>query len=119
MARIMDTLFEHYQIRLLGFDVIWAEPDTSSGFTVLQKLSKNELKGDAQFATTVNSLAKRLDYDAIFAQALENRPVVLGYYFNSNQDATEIGTLPEPIFVKEDLVGRQTQFALRKGYGET
>ena len=117
MARIMDTLFEHYQIRLLGFDVIWAEPDTSSGFTVLQKLSKNELKGDAQFATTVNSLAKRLDYDAIFAQALENRPVVLGYYFNSNQDATEVGTLPEPIFVKKDLAGRQTQLALRKGYG--
>ena len=117
MARIMDTLFEHYQIRLLGFDVIWAEPDTSSGFTVLQKLTKNELKGDAQFATTVNSLAKRLDYDAIFAQSLENRPVVLGYYFNSNQDATEVGTLPDPIFVKEDLAGRQTQLALRKGYG--
>lgn len=117
MARIMDILFEHYQIRLLGFDVIWAEPDTSSGFTVLQKLTKNELKGDAQFATTVNSLAKRLDYDAIFAQSLENRPVVLGYYFNSNQDATEIGALPEPIFTKDDLAGRQTQFALRKGYG--
>ncbi len=117
MAGIIDTLFEHYQIRLLGFDVIWAEPDTSSGFAVLQQLSKNELKGDAQFASTVNSLAKRLDYDAIFAQALENRPVVLGYYFNSNQDATEIGTLPEPLFVKDDLAGRQTQFALRKGYG--
>jgi adenylate cyclase len=117
MARIMDTLFEHYQIRLLGFDVIWAEPDTSSGFTVLQKLSKTELKGDAQFAATVNSLAKRLDYDAIFAQSLENRPVVLGYYFNSNQDATEIGLLPEPIFLKDDLAGRQTQFAVRKGYG--
>jgi adenylate cyclase len=73
MARIMDTLFEHYQIRLLGFDVIWAEPDTSSGFTVLQKLTKNELKGDTQFAATDNSLAKRLDYDAIFAQSLENR----------------------------------------------
>ena len=117
MARIMNTLFEHYQIRLLGFDVIWAEPDTSSGFTVLQKLTKNELKGDTQFATTVNSLAKRLDYDAIFAQSLENRPVVLGYYFNSNQDATEIGSLPEPIFMKEDLAGRQTQFAQRKGFG--
>ena len=117
MAQIMDTLYEHYQIRLLGFDVIWAEPDTSSGFTVLQKLAKTELKGDAQFATTVNSLAKRLDYDAIFAQSLENRPVVLGYYFNSNQDATEIGTLPEPIFFKDDLAGRQTQFAVRKGYG--
>ncbi len=117
MARIIDTLFEHYQIRVLGFDVIWAEPDTSSGFTVLQQLSKNELKGDAQFATTVQSLAKRLDYDAIFAQALENRPVVLGYYFNSNADATEIGTLPEPLFVKDDLAGRQSQFALRKGYG--
>ena len=117
MARIMNTLFEHYQIRLLGFDVIWAEPDTSSGFTVLQKLTKNELKGDTQFATTVDSLAKRLDYDAIFAQSLENRPVVLGYYFNSNQDATEIGSLPEPIFMKEDLAGRQTQFAQRKGFG--
>lgn len=117
MAQIMDTLFERYQIKQLGFDVIWAEPDNSSGLGTLQKLAKTTLKGDEGFAAAINKIAPRLDYDKVFAKSLEDRPVVLGYYFNSNEDATQIGTLPDPLFFKEDLANREQDFAYRKGYG--
>ena len=117
MAHIMTALFERYQIKQLGFDVIWAEPDNSSGLGTLRKLAQNELKGDENFASAVNKIAPRLDYDKVFANSIQDRPVVLGYYFSSNEDATQIGTLPDPLFFKEDLADRAPDFAYRKGYG--
>ena len=117
MARIMDRLFEDYQIKQLGFDVIWAEPDNSSGLRTLQSLAKTTLKGDESFSAAINKIAPKLDYDKTFAKSLEDRPVVLGYYFNSNEDATQIGALPDPLFFKDDLVNRQQDFSYRKGYG--
>lgn len=117
MAKIMDTLFDKYQIKQLGFDVIWAEPDNSSGLSTLQKLSTTNLKGDENFAQAIAKIAPKLDFDKLFAKSLEDRPVVLGYYFNSNEDATEVGALPDPLFFKEDLVNREQDFAYRKGYG--
>ena len=117
MAKIMDLLFDKYQIKLLGFDVIWAEPDTSSGLGILKRLAKEDLRGSPEFGQAVDRLAPKLDFDKIFANSLRDRPVVLGYYFNSNKDATEIGALPDPIFFKDDLAYREKYFSLRKGYG--
>ncbi|MCP2937546.1 CHASE2 domain-containing protein, partial [Salmonella enterica subsp. enterica serovar Typhimurium] len=31
LATLMDKLFDHYGVMLLGIDVVFAEPDTSSG----------------------------------------------------------------------------------------
>ena len=81
MAQIMDTLFERYQIKQLGFDVIWAEPDNSSGLGTLQKLAKTTLKGDESFSAAINKIAPGLDYDKVFAKSLEDRPVVFGLLF--------------------------------------
>ena len=117
MAKIMDVLFDTYQIKSLGFDVIWAEPDTSSGLGILKRLAKEDLKGSPEFSQAVERLAPKLDFDKIFANSLRDRPIVLGYYFNSNKDATEIGALPDPIFFKDDLANREKYFSLRKGYG--
>jgi len=117
MAQIMDVLFDKYQIKSLGFDVIWAEPDTSSGLGILKRLAKEDLKGLPEFGQAVERLAPKLDFDKIFANSLRDRPIVLGYYFNSNKDATEIGALPDPIFFKDDLANREKYFSLRKGFG--
>ena len=35
LALLMDKLFNHYGIRLVGFDVVFAEPDDSSGLKTL------------------------------------------------------------------------------------
>jgi adenylate cyclase len=39
MARLMDKLFDQYHVALVGFDVVWAERDTSSGMDVLDALA--------------------------------------------------------------------------------
>src|SRR5512135_296695 len=49
MAALMDELFDHYGIAVAGFDVVFAERDTSSGLNMLRELGHNELKGVSQF----------------------------------------------------------------------
>ena len=94
MASLVNGLFEHYQIRLLGFDIVMAEPDISSGLGSLDALGKNELKDDVQFQQAVKRLRPKLDYDQLFAASLYGRPTILGYYL-SNEGSTS-GTLPPP-----------------------
>jgi adenylate cyclase len=97
MASLTESLFGKYQIVLLGFDVVFAEPDDSSGLKQLQALAQNELRQDAGFVTQLAQLASALDYDRLFAKSLLNRPVVMGYYFSSDQGGRTSGELPQPV----------------------
>ena len=81
MALLLDKLFDHYQIAVVGFDVVFAESDNSSGLRVLEKLGESEFKGVPQFQTALTQLKPRLDYDQLFAQSMKDRAVVLGYTF--------------------------------------
>jgi adenylate cyclase len=102
---------------LIGFDVVFAEPDESSGLPVLEKLAKTRLKDVGPFQSALKELRPGLDYDAIFVNFLRGRPVVLGYYFNSNDDAVESGALPEPVLPPGTFGNRKIRFAIWKGYG--
>jgi len=44
MARIIDKLFDKYQIGVVGFDVVFAESDYSSGIRALDEMAKKEAK---------------------------------------------------------------------------
>ena len=74
---------------IVGFDVVFAERDDSSGIDVLDELAKKELQAGraASSRRSTRSCAPSLDYDGLFAKAIKGRPVVLGYYFNSEEDA--------------------------------
>ncbi|MBP9713025.1 MAG: adenylate/guanylate cyclase domain-containing protein [Sterolibacterium sp.] len=103
MAALMGQLFEHYQIRLVGFDVVFAEPDDSSGMGQLDALSRKELRADREFLSAYRSLRPGLDYDARFAQALRGRPVILGYYLSNRADDPGSGALPTPVLAAGQL----------------
>src|SRR5438045_5813213 len=66
MADLVNSLFERYRIALLGFDVIWAEPDTSSGIAALDALAQKDLKQIAGFQDAYLKLRPRLDNDGLF-----------------------------------------------------
>ena len=76
MALLLDKLFDHYEIAIVGFDVVFAERDESSGLKVLQQLAQKELKDVAGFQSTLKQLQPQLDYDDIFASHMRNRAVV-------------------------------------------
>ncbi len=117
LAVLMEKLFEKYGVSIIGFDVVFAEPDERSGLKVLDQLAKSDLRDIPQFRSTLEGMRSRLDYDGLFAKSLSQRPVVLGYYFNSNADATESGVLPEPVLPKGTFASRDIKFAQLKGYG--
>ncbi|SAK78119.1 periplasmic sensor signal transduction histidine kinase [Caballeronia hypogeia] len=95
MAELVNALFGRERIAVLGFDLVFAEADASSGLAVLDELARGALSDNAAYRDALAQLAPRLDYDRRFADALAGHPVVLGYYF-SNQDASS-GAIPAPL----------------------
>ena len=117
IALIVDSLFDHYKIDTLGFDVVFAEKDESSGYKNLQLMQQQYLKYDANFASALATIKPKLDYDQIFADSLKNRKIVLGYYFQSNGDTNHIGALPPAIFSKDSFEDAHISAIDATGYG--
>jgi adenylate cyclase len=113
MAKLVDRLVGHYHAAAVGFDVSFPEPDTSSGYAVLERLAQRELKGVPALARELGALKPALDYDGLFAKSLQGRPVVLGY--NVADDMVK-GVLPKPLFTLEDLNGRELVAYRASGY---
>ena len=117
LGALTDELFGRQQIALLGFDVVFAEGDDSSGLKRLNELARNELRDQAGFVEKLQQLQGLLDYDAAFAKSLETRPVVLGYYFTSDRDGHSSGVLPTPVMSQGALQGRTVRFTSWNGFG--
>ncbi len=117
IAALLKKLFDEYGIAIAGFDVVFAEPDESSGLPVLDKLAKGRLKDIGPFQSALNELRPELDYDGILAKTMKGRPIVLGYYFNSEESAVQSGAIPEPVLPKGTFQGRNISFTTWKGYG--
>ncbi len=117
VAQLTDQLLGNYQAALIGFDVVFAEPDESSGLKRLRQLAQAELRDAPGFAEKINALQASLDYDAAFAAAIARKPVVLGYYFTSDRDGRSSGTLPAPVMGRDSLHGRPIKFTSWNGFG--
>ncbi|MEE7625063.1 adenylate/guanylate cyclase domain-containing protein [Methylobacter sp. Wu8] len=104
LAYLVDMLFDYYNIKLLGFDVVFSEPDTSGGVELLEKLASGPLQKDADFLLALETVRPQLSYDDMFAKSLETRPVVLGYFTSHITEKTpEIGILPRPLAAADGL----------------
>ncbi len=119
MAKLTNQLFDGYGIFLVGFDIVFAEEDKSSGLHILNKLADNELNDQKEFIQRVTELAKELDYDQLFLDSLSNRRVVLGYYFNSasgEEGKLVSGKLPQPVYSAEEFEGINIKARSATGY---
>jgi len=81
LSMLLDKLFDQYSVAAVGFDVVFAEPDTSSGLDALKQLAQRDLSGNRAFQAAFQQIAPDLDFDGRFARALADRPVSLGFYF--------------------------------------
>lgn len=116
LAAMLEQLFSRYQVAVLGFDVVFAEKDDSSGLKTLERLSRDEMKEIPQFQSRLAQLRPQLDHDHLFAKALAERPVVLGYYFTNFQDSIS-GSLPDPAFPAGTFKHSSSTFVNASGYG--
>ncbi|MFN7154994.1 MAG: CHASE2 domain-containing protein [Acidovorax sp.] len=117
MAAFSLELFERQQVAVVGFDVIFAEADGSSGLGNLQRLARGALKSQPGFADLLAQLEPSLDYDALFAQSLTGRAAVLGFYLTSDREGRTRGTLPSPALQTDQLRGLPLRATSWNGYG--
>lgn len=116
LAYLVDMLFDYYQIKLLGFDVVFSEPDTSAGVELLEQLASGPLQNNTEFLSTLETMRPQLSYDALFAKSLQNRPVVLAYFTSPIAEKTpEIGALP-PALAKASEHPFSSLLAKEKSY---
>ena len=120
LAVIVNNLFDVYQADVVGFDIVFAEKDESSGLKEFEYLASTELKDDPLFHKALDNIRPSLEYDQIFARALEDRNVVMGYYFKSNVSENEIaqsGLLPPAVTKITEQLSSRLPINKALGYG--
>jgi adenylate cyclase len=111
LAGLVSTLFERYQIKVLGWDVVFAEPDNSSGLASLEELGKTTFKDSPEYQKFLEGARKTLDYDALFADTIGKYPVVLGMFVSTGK-LLKVGALPQPLLTDTaSTLGKETLFA--------
>ena len=101
LALMVKQLFDRYKIRVLGFDVAFPEPDTSSGLGTLEHLATNELRDNAEFKDFLERSRSSFDYDRIFGAEIAKHPVVLGFFLSPKSERS--GVLPPAVYNAKDL----------------
>jgi adenylate cyclase len=121
LATLVDNLYDHYDVAVTGFDVLFAEADTSSGLNVLEDMASKELRDNPQYLQALEERRASLKYDELFAQSLQERNVILGYFFTNNSGIEAIkpssdDDLPDPIYLLDEQT-RDIPFIQTSGYG--
>jgi adenylate cyclase len=118
LALMVDRLFDQYKIKVLGFDVVFAEKDESSGLKVLERIGREHFKSSAEFNKALDKLRPTLDFDQMFANSLKGRPVVLGFYFRHGDSTSgSVGQLPPPAFEAGTFDRLNIPFVRADAYG--
>jgi adenylate cyclase len=98
MAQLLDALVK-YEAKVVGFDIVWAEPDENSELKSLSALKQkmNELKlTNRDLEKYLSQAIQKADTDRTLADSLaRSRRAVLGYFFH--------------FFTKEDLPQEKKQ----------
>jgi len=97
LSKIVDNLFNYYNINVLGFDILFAEKDEDPGDKILSQLSNSTVASNSEFQRIISNNQNKMQRDDIFARSMENRNVVLGVIFNSQIKNLSKGELPPPL----------------------
>ena len=120
VAQLVNELFDHYQAAMVAFDIVFPEPDESSGLRILKALGKNEFADMPAYNRRVDELQGQLDYDQLLARSFKDRLVLLGYYFKSydiSGESSNSGVLPPPSFDSDIFKGKNVLARTATGYG--
>ncbi|RIX80571.1 CHASE2 domain-containing protein [Acidovorax cavernicola] len=118
IASLTTELLARQHAAVLGFDVMFLEPDRSSGLGRLREIAAGPLRDVPGLAAEIDQLAPTLDHDATLAQALRGQPVALGYYFTRTEQPSAKGLLPATPALPPDAFPAHAAFVtLWNGFG--
>jgi adenylate cyclase len=119
LAKIVDNLFDVYEIRVLGFDTLFAEAEESSAERLLLNIESDDIGQIPAVRDRLAELRDSLDSNRRFSEALIARDVVTGFVFKDSLAANEpetTGVLPEPVIRRDDLAGITVPFPEALGF---
>ncbi len=117
LASLSRRLTDDYEAAVVGFDMVFAEPDGSSGLKVLEALGRQRFREEEAFQQALPALRAELDFDRRFADAMRGRPVVLGYYFSNLDNGSRSGQLPPPDIAHLPSVNENTDVVGWRSHG--
>lgn len=116
LASIVDNLFDHYHIKVLGFDIVFAEKDEDPSDRILYQLANSSLASNEEFREILRRNNNSLMRDKRFAMELANRNTVLGVVFNPSEKDLSKGELPSPVPNFDQNIINSFAFAHAAGY---
>jgi adenylate cyclase len=85
IAKLIDTL-KSYGVKVIGFDIVFAEPDENSSLKTIEELTQEFNKiglTDKRLQALLGERKAMADNDAILAKAIEKaKNVTIGYFFH-------------------------------------
>ncbi|MBC7621955.1 MAG: adenylate/guanylate cyclase domain-containing protein [Aeromicrobium sp.] len=117
---LLENGFDKYKLKVMGFDVLFTEPDTSSGLAKLDELAKGPFKNNEDFQSKLRELRPKLDYDQLFADSIKKYPVVLAFASSNDRskslEGLKLGVLPQPTFNQTTFGNRPFISQIIDGY---
>ncbi|UCE30895.1 MAG: CHASE2 domain-containing protein, partial [Burkholderiales bacterium] len=115
IARLTEQLAGRGDAAVIGFDIVFAEPEGVDRLALIDRMAADpafsQVRGELQ------KMASELDHDRQLATVLEQRPVVLSYYFTSDRGGRTAGSLPAPVLAIDDLARLGYRVTSWNGYG--
>ena len=113
LAKINDVLFDHYQIKAIGYDIVFAEEDIDEGAKLLDSMARGSLQDDPAFIEEYHRVMPSLQHDQRFAEALKDRKTVMGFVMDTD---TIKGGLPKAITELDKNTLEKLAIHKAKGY---
>jgi adenylate cyclase len=114
LATLLDHLFDDYEVRVVGFDVVFPEPDDATALQLLDEAARGTWGNDPELRQFVAEARPRYATDEAFAGALVARNVVLGALFKPRVapgEPARLGALPPPVALAGGDVSRVGWFS--------
>lgn len=119
LASIVDNLFDGYGIKVLGFDVLFAEAEETSAERVIEEFESSEFADQPGFRERLQLLRESLDSNIRFAESLIARDIVTGFVFKDSLAANEpktTGILPAPLIRASEIADLDVPFVEARGF---
>ena len=113
LAKINDVLFDYYQIKAIGYDIVFAEEDIDEGAKLLKSMATGPLQDDPEFIDEYHRVMPSLQHDQRFAEALKDRKTVMGFVMDTD---TIKGELPSAITELDKSTLKKLAIHKAKGY---
>lgn len=102
VAQLVDQLFTQYEVDTLGFDVVFAEPETSFETEAIKQALLDMNNSDEP--QSLEHALNNYQGDHQLAKALQGRSTVLGYIFEHSDKVASVGSLPNMLTADQAIL---------------